>query len=68
MTFVFTGNHWTSFGRYVITFNESMVLNYHVYLLEMDALFETAPLFVGGTRYAKVEDINAAERELRNGG
>lgn len=33
----------------------------------MDALFENAPLFVPGTPYAKVEDHNAAERELREG-
>ncbi|KAF7341562.1 MFS domain-containing protein [Mycena sanguinolenta] len=36
-------------------------------LEEMDALFENAPLFVPGTRYAKVGDHRAAERELRQG-
>ncbi|KAF7369841.1 Quinate permease [Mycena sanguinolenta] len=36
-------------------------------LREMDALFENAPLFVPGTRYAKVGDHRAAERELRQG-
>ncbi|KAF8152579.1 general substrate transporter [Crassisporium funariophilum] len=36
-------------------------------LEEMDSLFENAPLFVGGTSYAKVGDHHAAERELRQG-
>jgi hypothetical protein len=33
----------------------------------MDALFEDAPAFVPGTRYAKVGDRFAAEDELRHG-
>lgn len=33
----------------------------------MDALFTDAPIFVPGTKYAKVEDYRAAERELREG-
>ncbi|KAF8175574.1 general substrate transporter [Pholiota molesta] len=36
-------------------------------LEEMDALFEDAPTFVPGTRYAKVGDRFAAEDELRHG-
>ncbi|KAF7981900.1 hypothetical protein HWV62_31491 [Athelia sp. TMB] len=36
-------------------------------LEEMDALFTDAPIFVPGTKYAKVEDYRAAERELREG-
>jgi len=36
-------------------------------LEEMDALFETAPIFVPGTEYAKIGDRLAAERELREG-
>jgi hypothetical protein len=36
-------------------------------MLEMDAVFEDAPIFVPGSHYDKVGDYRAAERELREG-
>lgn len=36
-------------------------------ILEMDTLFEKAPIFVPGSPFVKVGDRFAAERELRHG-
>ncbi|KAG5337191.1 hypothetical protein C0989_010347 [Termitomyces sp. Mn162] len=53
-------------GRLVVLLF-ALAMSYEFVLLEMDALFENAPIFVPGTSYARVGDRHAGERELLGG-
>ncbi|KAJ7720089.1 general substrate transporter [Mycena maculata] len=70
----FTGIGWRYYLVFAICGHTNALFIWAFYpettgrrLEEMDALFENAPVFVGGTPYAKRGDYRAAERELRQG-